>query len=35
MNIKKLMNVLEELMENHDAHHNITFNIVMKQYDQD
>ena len=35
MNIKKLMNVLEELMENHDAHHNITFNIVMKQYDHD
>ena len=35
MNIKKLMNVLEELMENHDAHHNITFNIVRKQYDHD
>ena len=35
MNIKKLMNVLEELMENHDAQHNITFNIVMKQYDND
>ena len=35
MNIKKLMNVLEELMENHDAHQNITFNIVMKQYDHD
>jgi hypothetical protein len=35
MNIKKLMNVLEELMESHDAHHNITFNIVMKQYDHD
>ena len=33
MNIKKLMNVLEELMENHEAHHNISFNIVMKQYD--
>ena len=35
MNIKKLMNVLEELMENHEAHHNISFNIVMKQYDHD
>jgi hypothetical protein len=35
MNIKKLMNVLEELMENHDAHQNITFNIVMKQYNHD
>ena len=35
MNIKKLMNVLEELANNHDANHNISFNIVMKQYDHD
>jgi cation transport regulator ChaC len=35
MNIKKLMNILEELADNHDANHNITFNIVMKQYDHD
>ena len=35
MNIKKLSNILEELADSHDAHHDITFNIVMKQYDQD
>ena len=33
MNIKKLTNILEELSDNHEAHHNISFNIVMKQYD--
>ena len=35
MNIKSLKNILEELAENHNAQHNITFNIVMKQYDHD
>jgi hypothetical protein len=35
MNIKKLSNILEELADNHEAHHNISFNIVMKQYDHD
>ena len=35
MHIKKLINVLEELEDSHDAHHNITFNILMKQYDHD
>ena len=35
MNIKKLLNILEELADSHNAHHNITFNIVMKQYDHD
>ena len=35
MNIKALKNILEELAESHNAHHNITFNIVMKQYDHD
>ena len=33
MNIKKLMNILEELADTHEAHQNISFNIVMKQYD--
>jgi len=33
MNIKALKNILEELADSHEAHHNITFNIVMKQYD--
>jgi len=35
MNIKKLSNILEELADSHDANHNISFNIVMKQYDHD
>ena len=35
MNIKSLKNILEELADSHDAHHNISFNIVMKQYDHD
>jgi len=35
MHIKKLINILEELEDSHDAHNNITFNIVMKQYDHD
>ena len=35
MNIKKLLNILEELADNHEAHQNISFNIVMKQYDHD
>jgi len=35
MNIKALINILEELADSHQAHHNITFNIVMKQYDHD
>jgi hypothetical protein len=35
MNIKSLKNILEELADSHNAHHNITFNIVMKQYDHD
>jgi len=33
MQLKSLSNILEELAENHEAHHNISFNIVMKQYD--
>jgi len=33
MNIKALKNILEELADSHQANHNITFNIVMKQYD--
>jgi len=33
MNIKALKNILEELADSHDANHNISFNIVMKQYD--
>ena len=35
MNIKSLINILEQLADSHEAHHNITFNIVMKQYDHD
>jgi hypothetical protein len=35
MNVKALINILEELADSHQAHHNITFNIVMKQYDHD
>jgi hypothetical protein len=35
MQLKSLSNILEELAENHEAHHNISFNIVMKQYDHD
>ena len=35
MHIKKLINILEELEDSHDAHNNITFNIVMKQYDHE
>ena len=35
MNIKGLVNILEELADSHQANHNITFNIVMKQYDHD
>ena len=35
MHIKKLINILEELEDSHDAHNNITFNIVMKQFDLD
>jgi len=35
MNIKALKNILEELADSHDANHNISFNIVMKQYDHD
>mgnify|MGYP003114477216 CR=1 FL=1 len=35
MNIKALKNILEELADSHQANHNITFNIVMKQYDHD
>ena len=35
MNIKSLKNILEELADSHNAHHDITFNIVMKQYDHD
>jgi len=35
MNIKKLSNILEELADNQEAHHNISFNIVMKQYEHD
>ena len=34
MDIKRLINILEELADNHQAHHNISFNIVMKQHDQ-
>ena len=32
MNIKKLMNVIEELAECHDAHHKINFDITLNQY---
>ena len=35
MNIKELANILEQLADSHQANHNITFNIVMKQYDHD
>ena len=35
MNIKSLKNILEELADSHNAHNDITFNIVMKQYDHD
>jgi len=35
MNIKALKNILEELADSHQANHNITFNIVMKQYDHE
>jgi len=35
MQVKALINILEELADSHQAHHNITFNIVMKQYDHD
>ena len=35
MNIKSLINILEQLADSHEAHHNINFNIVMKQYDHD
>ena len=35
MQVKKLIPLLEEIAESHDANHNITFNIVMKQYDHD
>ena len=35
MNIKKLSNILEELADTHEAHQNISFNIVMNQYDHD
>ena len=35
MQLKSLSNILEELAENHEANHNITFNIVMKQYVHD
>ncbi len=35
MHIKKLINILEELEDSHEAHNNISFNIVMKQYDYD
>ena len=33
MNVKALINILEELADSHQAHHNISFNIVMKQHD--
>ena len=33
MQVKALINILEELADSHQAHHNITFNIVMKQHD--
>jgi len=35
MQVKALINILEELADSHQAHHNISFNIVMKQYDHD
>ena len=35
MDIKKLSSLIEELADSHDAHHSISFNIVMKQYDHD
>jgi hypothetical protein len=35
MQVKTLINILEELADSHQAHKNITFNIVMKQYDHD
>jgi hypothetical protein len=33
MQVKALINILEELADSHQAHHDIIFNIVMKQYD--
>ena len=33
MQVKALINILEELADSHQAHHDISFNIVMKQYD--
>jgi hypothetical protein len=35
MQVKALINILEELADSHQAHNNISFNIVMKQYDHD
>ena len=35
MTIKKLINILEELADGHEANHHISFNIVMKEYDHD
>tara|TARA_R100001460_G_scaffold87565_1_gene129001 strand:+ start:656 stop:805 length:150 start_codon:yes stop_codon:yes gene_type:complete len=34
MNIKKLMNVIEELAECHDAQHTINFDITLNQYSE-
>jgi len=34
MNIKKLMNVIEELAECHDAQHKINFDITLNQYSE-
>tara|TARA_R100000654_G_scaffold4848_1_gene14095 strand:- start:1439 stop:1654 length:216 start_codon:yes stop_codon:yes gene_type:complete len=33
MQVKALINILDELADCHQAHHDISFNIVMKQYD--
>ena len=33
MQIKNLISILTELSDNHNASHNISFNIVMKQHD--
>ncbi len=35
MQVKKLIPLLEEIAESHEAHHTISIKITMNQYDQD
>ena len=35
MQVKKLIPLLEEIVESHEAHHTISIKITMNQYDQD